>query len=212
MNYYQDIRLLPDAETNLGFLWHKVFQQIHIALVEYKIGENQSAIGLSIPGYKLPEKGEKEFPLGDIIRLFANTEAELETLGLTQWLIRLEDYAQIKTIKPIPEVTQYACFTRRHIKSQKQIAAKTKKMAEYQAIETGEPIETCLEKLSESAPCGICNLPFIHAKSLSGNAETSDGFRLFIEQKLLDEPKSGYFTCYGLSDKSEEKQATVPWF
>ncbi|MBL1422430.1 MAG: type I-F CRISPR-associated endoribonuclease Cas6/Csy4, partial [Alphaproteobacteria bacterium] len=45
MKYYLDITILPDEEANLGFLWHKVYQQIHIALVENKIADNQSAIG-----------------------------------------------------------------------------------------------------------------------------------------------------------------------
>lgn len=52
MDYYQDITLLPDAEVNLGFLWQKVFQQVHIALVEHKVADNRSAIALSIPKYK----------------------------------------------------------------------------------------------------------------------------------------------------------------
>jgi len=59
MKYYLDITLLPDAETNLGFLWHKVYQQVHIALVENKVAKNQSEIAVSFPEY-----GSKAFPLG----------------------------------------------------------------------------------------------------------------------------------------------------
>ena len=87
MKYYQEIRLLADAEASLGFLWQKIYQQIHLALAENKVGEHESAIGLSFPGYYVPkEKGKKQqgkgFPLGDKIRLFANSKEELEKLEL----------------------------------------------------------------------------------------------------------------------------------
>ena len=36
MLYYQEITLLPDAETSVNFLWTKVFTQLHIALADRK--------------------------------------------------------------------------------------------------------------------------------------------------------------------------------
>ena len=71
MKYYIDITLLPDAEANLGFLWQKVYQQIHLALAENKIGKNQSEIALSFPEY-----GNKAYPLGDKLRLLSQSEAQ----------------------------------------------------------------------------------------------------------------------------------------
>ena len=53
MNYYQDITLLPDADIGLYFLWQKVYQQIHLALVENKSADNASAIGVAFPEYNV---------------------------------------------------------------------------------------------------------------------------------------------------------------
>ena len=36
MKHYIEITLLPDAEVGLGFIWQKMYQQIHLALVEVK--------------------------------------------------------------------------------------------------------------------------------------------------------------------------------
>ena len=86
MKYYLDITLLPDAEANLGFLWQKVYQQVHLALVENKIAENESAIGISFPKYK-----ESDFPLGDKLRLFSETQEQFKQLELKKWFNRLTD-------------------------------------------------------------------------------------------------------------------------
>ena len=78
MNYYQDITLLPDAVITLGFIWQKVYQQVHIALAENKIAENQSAIAVAFPEY-----GSKGFPLGSKLRLLALTAMESEAKAVS---------------------------------------------------------------------------------------------------------------------------------
>ncbi|MBL6987684.1 MAG: type I-F CRISPR-associated endoribonuclease Cas6/Csy4, partial [Methylobacter sp.] len=105
MKHYCDITLLPDAEANLGFLWQKVYQQIHLALVENKVGENHSLVAVSFPEY-----GSKAFPLGNKLRLLAEEATWLEGLNLSKWLNRLSDYCHYTSIKPIPAVTEYAVF------------------------------------------------------------------------------------------------------
>jgi len=213
MKYYQEIRLLPNAKNNLGLLWQKVYQQIHIALVGNKIGENQSAIGISIPGYFVPEVASKGFPLGDKIRFFAYTEEELEALNITKWLSNLEDYAQIKTVKPVPEHSQYACFTRKQIKGEKRIVEKARKMAEFKARETGEPVKEWLRKYRQESAKLSSSLPFIQVSR--SNSEQHAGkysFKLFIEMEILETSLSGQFNCYGLSHRLSELKMTVPWF
>nr|WP_051488346.1 type I-F CRISPR-associated endoribonuclease Cas6/Csy4 [Salinivibrio socompensis] len=101
MNYYQEVTLLPDVEIAVGFLWHKVFQQVHIALAENKVGPNQSAIAVGFPDYR-----QGDFPLGYRLRLFAQTEAAFEQLNIQRWLSRLTDYVHIKAVKPVPEGVQ----------------------------------------------------------------------------------------------------------
>ncbi len=59
MNYYQDLTLLSDLNISLGFLWHKVYQQVHIALVEQKVDDQHSAMAVGFPEY-----GCQKFPLG----------------------------------------------------------------------------------------------------------------------------------------------------
>jgi CRISPR-associated endonuclease Csy4 len=205
MKYYIDITLLPDAEANLGFLWQKLFQQVHIALVDNKVGENESAIALSIPGYSKRESNIKDFPLGDKLRLLASSEDVLVKLGIHQWLKRLNDYCHIKPIKPVPAgIKQYAQFKRKPAKS---IEKKAKRRAEH----LNKPYAEVLAYLLKEGRSVKSPLPYIHVESQETKKRTEHGvscqFPLFIEQMLFDAPGSGKFDCYGLS-----KTATVPWF
>ena len=86
MNYYQDITLLPGTDIALGFLWQKIYQQVHIALVEQKVDAQHSAIAVSIPGY-----GSKGFPLGNKLQVLAGEKNQLEKLNLAGFLTRFED-------------------------------------------------------------------------------------------------------------------------
>ena len=94
MKYYLDITLLPEADITLGFIWQKVYQQVHIALVDNKVGENESTIAVAFPLF-----GKQKFPLGNKLRLLAKDESQLNTLNINRWLNRLEDYVHIKSIK-----------------------------------------------------------------------------------------------------------------
>jgi len=197
MKYYLDITLLPDVEANLGFLWQKVYQQLHLALVENKIAKNESAIAVSFPNY-----GDKEFPLGDKVRLFANDQELLKKLTIEKWLSRLNDYTHLKSIKEVPlTINQFARFKRKQFKSN--LLKEAKRRAKYK----NESIELALQHFkyyqTESS------LAHINMTSLSMNGDISikRNFKLFIEREILKEQEQGIFNCYGLS-----KDATVPWF
>lgn len=197
MNFYQDITLLPDAEITLGFLWQKVYQQIHIALVENKIAENKSAIAVAFPKY-----GSKGFPLGNKLRLLADNDAQLETLAMEKWLSKLNDYCHIKSIKATPtEINIYACYKRKQFKSN--LLKEAQRRAQYK----NETLEEALTHFQHYETA--CDLPYINMTSLSmpETQNASNHFRLFIEQELHDKPREGQFNCYGLS-----KTATVPHF
>jgi len=197
MKYYIDITLLPDAETNLGFLWQKVYQQIHIALVENKIADNQSGIAVSFPKY-----GDNIFPLGDKLRLFAEQQSELEGFNAPKWLNRLTDYVHITSIKAVPSsVNEYVCFKRKQFKSN------LIKAAERRAKYKGETLEVALAHFKHYQKKSA--LPFINITSLSTvkNSDSQKVFKLFIERIPSDVPRQGDFNCYGLS-----KDATIPWF
>jgi CRISPR-associated protein (Cas_Csy4). len=63
-----EITLLPNPEVGKNFLWSKVFQQIHLGLVEMQDDQARVPIGLSFPEYIT---GEKYSVLGGKLRLLA---------------------------------------------------------------------------------------------------------------------------------------------
>ena len=197
MKYYLDITLLPDSEADLGFLWKKVYQQIHIALAENKTINGGSAIAVSFPEY-----GSKVFPLGAKLRLLAKTQEQLNKFNALQWLNRLSDYTHCTSIKEVPlSVDKFVCFKR------KQCDTNIERFARRRAKRKGETLEQALQyyvgfKDEES------KLPFINMESLSENKK----FRLFIQQEIVTEAVAGEFSCYGLSVSNAEKRPTVPRF
>lgn len=195
MKFYQDITLLPDPETDLYFLWQKVYQQIHLALVEVKDEQDQVATGLSWPNYRY-SKASKH--LGNKVRVFAETEAQLSSLNLDKWLSRFSDYVHITQMRPIPEkIEGHVCFSRVNAKSSKENIARRKAKRENIAYETAL---AAIANVDIKRP----DLPFIALASLSSDQR----FPLFIAQgKIQSEPQLGSFNTYGLSN-----QATVPWF
>ena len=216
MKYYIDITLLPDAETNLGFLWYKLYQQIHIMLVEHKVSEKDSAIALSFPKYACAE-----FPLGDKLRLFSKTRLELENLTLGKWLSRLEDYVHIKTISAVPsKVTEFRYFKRKQFKSPDKLRRDIDSRAAIIADKNGFDITEVKARLLASINSldNMSKLPFINLRSLSTksaiNSAQQAKFLLFIECQKADKHSDGseVFNCYGLSRRSQDSQASVPWF
>ena len=198
---------MPDAEANLGFLWQKVFQQVHIALVDNKVVDNESAVALSIVGYK-----DKDFPLGNQLRLLAVSEDVLQELDIHSWLNRLSDYCHIKPIKPVPsDVTQYARFMQKRVKGEGRIHTQLLKKAKHISEKFNIDYEKCLAELKVKNKYVESKLPFITVESQQTKKQLKPGesskFLLFIEQTLFDKPSDGKFDCYGLS-----KTATVPWF
>lgn len=216
MKHYMDITLIPDAEANLGFIWQKVYQQIHLMLVENKVSEHDSAIAVSFPHY-----GDKTFPLGNKLRLFGQTQDALNDLNISRWLARLEDYVHIKTIKPVPEsVNQFVCFKRKQFKSLHKLLAgvddQARKLAAKNDFDVDEVKKRLLASLAKFDTAS--NLPFINVNSLSTDKpnviEQPTTFKLFIEKEITDSNASNseLFTCYGLSRREDEKKMAIPWF
>ncbi len=187
MKYYIDIKLLNEGEISLGFLWKKVYAQIHLALVEI----NNESIALSFPNY-----GTKIFPMGECLRIFANDKEDLIDLKLDTWLERLKDYLCMGEILAIPKTDKFVQFKRRQFK------ANLLKRAEKQALRRGISVADAL-KHYEGMEDKSSKLPFIMVKSLSSDQE----LKLFIEKIDFDSEVEGTFNTYGLS-----KTATVPWF
>jgi len=198
MKYYLDITLLPDTEITLGFIWFKVYQQVHIALAENKIAENSSAIALAFPEYSLTGNKAGEFPLGNKLRIFAPSQALLDKLAINTWLKRFSDHTHITAVKEVTDnVIEFVCVKR------KQFKTNLSRLARRRAKRKGETFEQALQHYA-SFNDEQTKLPFININSL----KTAQQFRLFIEQTKVDKMIAGEFNCYGLS----KEQATVPWF
>lgn len=169
MNFYIELQLLPDQEVNLGYIWQKVFQQVHIALVEHKVASNQSLVAVGFPDYR-----QAQFPLGSKLRLFAKEPATLEKLDIPRWLTRLEDYVHIKGIKPVPNDVTYVSFVRKQVKSPERIERDMQQKAELWAAKSGKPLVECLVDLQQSKPTALCTLPFIYLHSQQTKLRTPE--------------------------------------
>jgi CRISPR-associated endonuclease Csy4 len=192
MKYYQELTLRPQENDDLYFIWQKLYQQIHLALVENKVAENASAIGVSLPGYN-----ENQFCLGAKLRLFAQDENVLEQMHCEKWLNRLKDYVHLSGIKPVPEkLTEHACF--KHIK----LKGNKEKLARRRAKRNGETIRQALSHFEDFEE-QRSKLPYINMISQTNGQR----FRLFIEKQEMQQPKTGLYSCYGLSNST-----TVPLF
>ena len=192
MNFYQEISLLPNADIGLYFLWQKVYQQIHLALVECKSADNSSPVGVAFPEYDSDNSS-----IGSKLRLFAKDEIVLEQTQGKKWLNRLNDYVHISRIKPVPEkLAGHVCF--KHIK----LKGNKEKLARRRAKRKGETLKQAMAHY-EGFVEPRCNLPFINMIS----QRNGQRFKLFIEKQKKDKPNIGLYSCYGLSNS-----ATVPLF
>lgn len=192
MKYYIELTLLPNEEIPIYFLWEKLYQQLHIALVKIKQPDNSIVIGTSFPDFD-----EKMNHLGCRFRLFAKEKEALEILSTTNWLSRLKDYLLITDILDVPEkIDSYVCFKRNQPKSNN--ARLARRMAKRKDISYEQALSHYESRLVQ-----MTKLPYINMKSHSSDNK----FRLFIEKSDGENQVEGAFNSYGLS-----KTATVPWF
>ena len=192
MKFYRELTLLPQEDVNLYFIWQKLYQQIHLALVEIKMDDNASSIGVSFPEYDADK-----FSLGSKLRIFAEKEQTLEHMQCKKWLNRLSDYVHLSEIKPVPErLAGHACF--RHIK----FKGNKEKLARRRAKRKGEILQQALSHF-ENFEVQRSNLPYINMTSQTNGQR----FRLFIEKQAMEQPQTGLYSCYGLSNTT-----TVPLF
>jgi len=192
MNYYREITLLPNADISSYFIWQKLYQQIHLALVENKITDKASAVGVSFPEYNADK-----FFLGTKLRLFSEDMKSLEQMPFEKWFSRLRDYVHFCEIRPVPKkLAGHACF--KHIK----LKGNKEKLARRRAKRNGETLQQALSHF-ENFEEQRSKLPYINVISQTSGQR----FRLFIEKQAMEQPQTGLFSCYGLSNTT-----TVPLF
>ena len=195
MKFYQEITLIDQAEISLYFIWSKLYTQLHIGLAEIKDVNEKVNIGISFPKYIYEQGNEtkkSKVHLGDKLRIFAETQADLEKLNIHKWLERLTDYLHIISIREVPEtkITGYATYSR------KQIKTNAERLARHRVKRGDIGFDEALARYSNVVT--TTDLPYIQMKSL-----TSDkSFKLFIEKKNANQSENQVFSTYGLSSES----------
>ncbi len=188
MKKYTEITLLSSDEVPLYFLWEKVYQQLHLVLVEAQDSNNKVKVGVSFPDYDA-----SQYQLGHKLRLFAQSDEELENLNINKWFFRLSDYLHISSIQDVPEkVKGYAFFKRLQLKSNNDRLARRKARRENISYEQAKVhFNRRKEQYSRA--------PFIRIKSHSSGKR----YRLMIVRIDTDNfQTSGEFNTYGLSSRS----------
>ena len=184
MDYYLEIKILPDPEFKNSTLMNALFSKLHRALGQV----GQGAIGVSFPGFD--KKG-----LGSLLRVHG-TEQKLGQLMEANWLVGMRDNTSISALSPVPDSAQHRTVSR--------IQAKSAHNKRKRSIAKGWLTEQeAFEKIPDSQQKEL-SLPYAQLKSLSNK----NPMRVYIQHgPLLDEPVSGPFSSYGLSGT-----ATVPWW
>lgn len=183
MDYYIDIKLVPDDEVPIYFIRNKVYSKLHKAL--YSL--NSTEIGVSFPRYKIM--------LGDVIRLHG-AEEKLRELQSSDWLGALKSYCIIGSIQAIPNDAPYRTVSR---KQSNMTEAKLRRLIKRGSILPSEA-KAYKAKMFE---IGLDNA-YLELESASNMHK----HRRYIQfGKLGSKPVEGEFDQFGLS-----KTATVPWF
>jgi len=183
MHYYQEITLLPSPEISTYFLWQKIYQPLHMLMVESKFKPKESWVGVSFPEYSTKTLGNK-------LRVFALTEQALQDFALKKQLRRFEDYIHITGIRPVPKSTNgKTVFKRYQPKQKKQSYAR--RFAQRHDMD----IEEAFALINQKEPK---NLPFVNLRSLS----TKQNLRLILrkEKVPLTDKSEWQFNAYGLNN------------
>lgn len=213
MRFYQEITLIKTPEITPYFIWSKLYMQVHLAFVEQQNPDKTVNFGVSFPNYHFAN-------LGDKLRIFANTENELQQLNLNKWLERLADYVLVEGIQSVPEnvkghllVTRYRAntnlerLTRRFMRRESKRLGRELSFEEAQTMQNqrfAEKQDVSLQKAEKHyQQPQVKDYPFIKMQSLSGGRD----FSLQIIQEPVSQPHQGRFNTYGLSG-----QSTVPNF
>jgi CRISPR-associated endonuclease Csy4 len=215
MKFYHEITVIPNHEIGEHFIWSKLFTQIHLALVSIQDEQKKSPIGISFPEYFM---GEKFGVIGSKLRLFAQSELELQKLDIQKWLSRLTDYIHISGLREVPQkISGYAIYNRHQPKVNKErlMRRHQKREGEWKSIINNpqsqpEKLAAAQEKLSKRQQRinnydkeKLVKEPFIKLKSLSSDND----FCLWIKKTATNEPNYQKFSTYGLSGIS-----TLPEF
>ncbi|MEE9398380.1 MAG: type I-F CRISPR-associated endoribonuclease Cas6/Csy4 [Methylococcales bacterium] len=188
MKCYLNITLLPNADITLYFLWEKLYQQLHLALVESQDADGKVSIGVAFPDYD-SEKNQ----LGNKLRVFAPSQEILEKLKINEWLSRMSDYVHISSIHNVPEKMEGYIFFKR-IQPKGSNARLARRKAKRENMSCVAALSYFMDREEQAS-----KLPFIRIKSQSSGKR----YRLIIARENAgDSQTMDGFSSYGLSSKS----------
>ena len=184
MDYYIDIKIMPDAEMRENVLLNKVYTKLHKALVLLKSTE----IGVSFPKCKLK--------LGNMLRIHGH-EKGLETLQELNWLGGLKGYCIVSSLQCVPtNEVKHRTISR---KQANMTQAKLRRLLKRGSISTADAKEYKTKMFKQGL-----NNPYLELVSGSTGKKHR---RYLVFGDLLEQAKEGCFDHFGLS-----KNATIPWF
>ena len=211
--HYFDLKIIPQAE---GAVHGLVFQTVHRCLknfgerrtyTERIILQNGSVrekeclkfngrIGLSLPEYHADHPG-------DVLRL-VGTENDLQALLVQLRENRIDDYAVIQPIAPVPEnVRRYACYQRMRPlgKPSRSECRRMEKRWRQKGVSDDE-IQRRVESWQTKK---AAKFPYFTVESSSTGQK---GIPIYIQKMMTETPQTGTFTAYGLNRNG----STVPEF
>lgn len=188
MDYYIDIKLIPNKEKKENVLLNQVYTEFHKRLYDM----NSTDIAVSFPKYKLK--------LGNVFRIHGAKEALLK-LNEKDWLQKFKMFCNISDIKIIPNSAQHRRISRiQQSMSQSKLRRLIKRAEEGKGGIKPEDIKKYKIQILQG---GLEN-PFVELVSGS----SGERHRRFISFGELQENEIiGEFDTFGLS-----KTSTVPWF
>ena len=183
MDYYIDIKLIPNKEIRENVLLNQVYTTFHKRLYDLK----SKNIAVSFPEYRLK--------LGKLFRIHGTKEA-LEKFNEKDWLGKYQAFCKVSNIIALPEKVQYRTVSR---VQQNMTEAKLRRL-----IKRGTIPEEDIKKYRIKMFQGGLDNPYVELVSMS-NGQLH---RRFIEfGELQDAEIKGEFDLFGLS-----KVSTIPWF
>lgn len=198
MKYFIELTLLDNRDIALHKLWSKIYEQLHLRLVEAKNLRGQMNIGVSFPEYQFDATHHIHM-MGTKLRIFSATKLALEQLNLSQYLKHWLDYIHITSIRDVPKnIHKYAIYKRKRIHGQNAINRKIMRHAAYKAGKANITYEEAVQGYQHWSISQTI-LPYIGI-----NSTTSKQFlRLYVEKVVVSDPSVELcFSTYGLSSDS----------
>lgn len=187
MNYYLDIKVIPDSEFNSQTLLNILFGKLHFALVN--LGDKN--IGVSFPDFS-----EETNRLGGCLRLHSSQDV-LEQLTKDNWMRGVADYTVLSPVSPVPDSAKFRIVSRVQVKNNPE--KERRRLMKRKNITLEEALKRIPDNYGK-----LIKLPYLEMKSYS----VGQRFKLFINHsEILNESVEGKYSKYGLSSV-----ATVPWF